>query len=67
MDIQGLLSGAFFGMLIGQVVNYLINKGAVAKAVEEAEKIIPERYEKMIVKVLDEASREFKEDEDDKE
>lgn len=65
MDIQGLLSGAFFGMLIGQVVSYLINKGAVAKAVEEAEKIIPERYEKMIVKVLDEASREFKEDEDD--
>ena len=65
MDIQGLLSGAFFGMLVGQIVNYLIREGAVAKAVEEAEKVIPERYEEMIVKVLDEASREFKEDEDD--
>lgn len=66
MDIESILGGAFIGMLIGQVVNYLVNKGAVAKAVEEAEKVVPEKYQDMIVKVLDEVSRELEEDKDDK-
>ncbi len=60
MDFGSLLAGGLIGVVVEQIVMYLINKGQVEKAVEQAEKVIPDKYEPLIAKILDEASKELK-------
>lgn len=60
MELQSFLSGALIGVVVEQVVMYLINEGQVERIVEQAERVIPDKYEPLIAKLLDEASDELK-------
>lgn len=60
MDFGSLAIGGLIGVVAEQIVMYLINKGHVERAIEQAEKIIPDQYEPLIAKLLDEASKELK-------
>ncbi len=60
MEIGSFLSGALLGVIVEQVAMHLINKGHIERAVEQAERVIPDRYEPILAKMLDEASKELK-------
>jgi len=64
--LQGLLAGGLIGVVVEQVVAFMINKGQIEKITEEAEKVIPDYLEGPIAKVLDEISKELKDKEDSK-
>ena len=61
--LQGLLAGGLIGVVVEQVVAFMINKGQIEKITEEAEKVIPDYLEGPLAKVLDEISEELKDKE----
>ncbi len=63
--LQGLLAGGLIGVVVEQVVAYMINKGQIEKITEEAEKVIPDYLEGPLAKVLDEISKELKDKQKD--
>lgn len=58
--LQGMLAGGLIGVVVEQVVAYMVNKGHIEKMTEEAEKVIPDYLEGPLAKVLDEISEELK-------
>jgi len=58
--LSGLAAGGLIGVVVEQVVAYMINKGQIEKITEEAEKVIPDYLEGPLAKVFDEISKELK-------
>jgi len=58
--LGGLVTGGLIGVVVEQVVAYMINKGQIEKITEEAEKVIPDYLEGPLAKVFDEISKELK-------
>jgi len=58
--IGGLVAGGLIGVVVEQVVAYMINKGQIERATKQAEKVIPDYLEGPMAKVLDEISTELK-------
>jgi len=58
--LSGLAAGGLIGVVVEQVVAYMINKGQIEKMTEQAEKAIPDYLETPFAQVLDEISAELK-------
>ena len=58
--LGGLVTGGLIGVVVEQIVAYMINKGQIEKITEEAEKVIPDYLEGPLAKVFDEISKELK-------
>jgi len=58
--VSGLVAGGLIGVVVEQVVAYMINKGQIEKITEEAEQVIPDYLEEPLAKVFDEISKELK-------